>query len=71
VPRRPSEPSERRHSLQPVVLAPQPGVLALDPLALLPFAIPFTLRTLGTFTPITFTRVVALGHAAFMADSRK
>jgi hypothetical protein len=57
--------------LQPFVLTPQTRILALDPFALLPFMIPFTLRALGAFTPITVVRIIALGHAAFMADSRK
>jgi hypothetical protein len=63
---------EIKFLLQPLVLAAQPFVLALDPLALLPFLIPLTLRTLDPFTPITFARVLTgRRHAAFMADSRK
>jgi hypothetical protein len=65
-------PREIEFLLQPLVLAPQPRILTLDSLALLAFPIPVMLRALSTFTPLTLALILAaLGHAAFMADSRK
>jgi hypothetical protein len=57
--------------LQSLDLASQPVVFPFDAFPLRAFPIPVALGALGAFTPITLTRVVVLGHAAFMADSRK
>jgi hypothetical protein len=64
-------PREIELSLQALDLSPQSFVLAISPFPLLPFTIAFTFRALSAFTPgIVIVRAIAIGHAAFMADSR-
>ena len=66
-----SPPREVEFPLQPLDFATQALILALRPLALLPFAIPFAFGAFRALTPIRVALIVApFRHPAFMPNAR-